>query len=85
MKYGNDNVVDAIYSGEKKGNPFLEAMPEMMSTQEVIRRLASFPVQPEDAKNLSDEQRNNLISSISDFFLPMLLIHVIVCALQLSD
>lgn len=24
MKYGNDNVVDAIYSGEKKGNPFLE-------------------------------------------------------------
>lgn len=29
MKYGNDNVVDAIYSGEKKGNPFLEAMPEM--------------------------------------------------------
>ena len=71
MKYGNDNVVDAIYSGEKKGNPFLEAMPEMMSTEEVIRRLASFPVQPEDAKNLSDEQRNNLISSISDFFLPM--------------
>ena len=33
MKYGNDNVVDAIYSGEKKGNPFLETMPEMMSTQ----------------------------------------------------
>jgi len=57
MKYGNDNVVDAIYSGEKKGNPFLEAMPEMMSTQEVIRRLASFPVQPEDAKNLSDGVR----------------------------
>ena len=36
MKYGNDNVVDAIYSGEKKGNPFLEAMPEAMSTEEVI-------------------------------------------------
>jgi len=71
MKYGSDNIVDAIYSGEKNGNPFLEAMPEIMSTQEVIRRLASFPKLPQDTKHITDEQREGLISSLGDFFLPM--------------
>ena len=73
MKYGEDRIVEAIYDsdGIKKGNPFLEAMPEMLTREELFEQIKGVPVLPSDVNMRMPMERRNMVPMLSEFFMPM--------------
>lgn len=49
-------TVDAEY-GEEQGNPFFEALPEILGKEEVMKRLRSQIPYPKDIQKMSPEER----------------------------
>lgn len=72
MKYGDftGNTVGAVY-GKENGNPYLEALPDVLGKREFERRIKSRPDFPRDISHLSPEERRNLLSGLSQWFQPM--------------
>lgn len=72
MKYQEmqGNCVNAIYSREQ-GNPYLEALPDVLGKREFERRMKSQPDFPRDVSRLAPEERRNLLSGLSQWFQPM--------------
>ena len=72
MKYGDftGNTVEAIY-GNENGNPYLEALPDVLGKKEFERRMKSQPDFPRDVSRLAPEDRRNLLSGLSQWFQPM--------------
>ena len=72
MKYGDftGNTVGAVY-GKENGNPYLEALPDVLGKKEFERRMKSWPDFPRDISHLSPEDRRNLLSGLSQWFQPM--------------
>ena len=64
------NCVNAIYSREQ-GNPYLEALPDVLGKKEFERRIKSQPDFPRDVSRLAPEERRNLLSGLSQWFQPM--------------
>ena len=72
MKYGDftGNTVGAVY-GRENGNPYLEALPDVLGKKEFERRMKSQPDFPRDVNHMAPEERRNLLSGLSQWFQPM--------------
>jgi hypothetical protein len=73
MKYENSiNITsDAIYNEPKTGNPFLDAMPSLLSKTELLNKIASYPKLPYNFTEESPENRRRLILETNKLFIPM--------------
>ncbi len=70
-KYGQKKVVGAIYDNGPMDNPFLAAMPEMLSADEYQRLIRSLPPLPSRLFALSSEERRRQMPILSSLFVPM--------------
>ena len=74
MKYPDLPAVDAVYTPNQlsgaQPNPFLEAMPEMLSKEALFRRLACSPPPP-DAAQLKPSDRRRGLNALSSVFIPL--------------
>src|SRR6267142_124067 len=69
------NIVQAVYRepeiSDHVGNPLEEALPPMLTTDQLILRLQHFPTYDEAARKASDEVRYLLIQNAMRFFVPL--------------
>ena len=70
-KYEQERVVGAIYDNGPMDNPFLAAMPEMLSADDYQRLIQSFPPLPSQLSALSSEERRRQMPILSALFVPM--------------
>lgn len=70
MKYRAEKTVEAVY-GEIKGNPFLEAVPEMLGKEAFWRYMKSSFQLPVDIKEKKAEERRAALSGLGSWFLSM--------------
>lgn len=69
-KYPTGQRVGAVYDGAMD-NPYLAAMPDMLSPDAFARSVASYPSIPHDLAELSPEDRRSLLPSLASIFVPM--------------
>lgn len=72
MKYRNvhTNTVAAEYDKEQ-GNPFLEALPEIMGKAEFVEHMKSEIQFPYDLRERSPQERRNHLTELTTWFQPM--------------
>lgn len=72
MKYRNEhtNTVAAEY-GKEQGNPFLEALPELLGKAEFVDCMKSEIHFPYDLKEKSPQERRNYLTELTTWFQPM--------------
>ncbi|MBM6927648.1 transposase, partial [Pseudoflavonifractor phocaeensis] len=61
-KYPPGHTVGAIYVGSS-GNPYLDAMLDMLSPEQFAKSVASYPPIPYDLAQMSPEERRELLPS----------------------
>lgn len=68
-------IVNAIYRENQllnyKGNPLIDALPGILSTEAAIKTLGHYPRYDESMRNLPDEQRYHLLEDVVRFFTPL--------------
>lgn len=69
-KYPTGHTVSAIYEGSS-GNPYIEAMPDMLSSEQFAQAVASYPSIPHDLPRMSPEDRRGLLPSLASIYVPM--------------
>lgn len=69
-KYPPGHTVGAIYEGSS-GNPYLDAIPDMLSPEQFARIIASYPPIPHDLAEMSPEERRGLLPSLASIYVPM--------------
>ena len=69
-KYPPDRVVRAVYSGNS-GNPYMDAIPDMLSPEPFAQAVASYPPIPHDLAQMSPEERRGLLPSLASLYVPM--------------
>ena len=69
-KYSPGHTVGAIYEGTS-GNPYLDAMPDMLSPEQFASAIASYPPIPHDLPQMSPEERRGLLPSLASIYVPM--------------
>ena len=69
-KYSPGHTVGAVYDGNS-GNPYLDAMPDMLSPEQFARGIASYPPIPHDLSEMSPEERRGLLPSLASIYVPM--------------
>lgn len=69
-KYPAGHAASAIYEGSS-GNPYLDAMPDMLSPEQFARVIASYPPIPHDLAEMSPEERRGLLPSLASIYVPM--------------
>ena len=69
-KYLTGHTVGAIYEG-LSSNPYLEAMPDMLSSEQFTQVIASYPPIPHDLAQMSPEERRGLLPALSSVYVPM--------------
>lgn len=81
MKYDAAPVVSAIYGRDETGgqllNPYLEAMPELLSKKDFFARLKSLPAMPFELASMSAEKRRQCLPTLMSLFYPMDYMYVI--------
>lgn len=77
-------TVDAEYR-EEQGNPFFEALPEILGKEEVMKRLRSQIPYPKDIQKRSPEERRREVMEISKWFYPMDYMYTIYDMLYRAD
>lgn len=72
MKYKDNhtNTVAAEY-GKEQGNPFLEALPELMGKAEFVERMKSEIYFPCDIRDRQPQERRNYLTELTTWFQPM--------------
>lgn len=70
MKYKSQTVVDAKYT-DIKGNPFLEALPEIIGKADFVDKMKSNLRMPVDTKNMEPQERRNHLTELTRWFFPM--------------
>ena len=74
MKYPDQPAVGAVYTPNPlsgtQPNPFLEAMPEMLSKEALFHRLACSPPPP-DARQLKPSDRRRGLNALPSVFIPL--------------
>lgn len=68
-KYPAGHAASAIYEGSS-GNPYLDAMPDMLSPEQFARVIASYPPIPHDLAQMSPEERRGLLPSLASIYVP---------------
>jgi len=58
---------------EYKGNPFIEALPEIIPANQVVSKLASFPPYDKNERQLDSQYRIHLIGRLYDIFQPLMI------------
>ena len=71
MKYKKELTVDAIYTNNSLKNPYIEAMPELISKDEYKKEILSLPPHPHLINSKSPEERREELSMLNKFFYPM--------------
>lgn len=74
MKYPKEPVTSAIYSdhlSNSTGNPFLEALPEMVDKDTFFSLIKSFPTLPYNIENMSAVERRTRLTCLQSLFYPM--------------
>ena len=71
MKYKKELTVDAIYTNNSLKNPYIEAMPELISKDEYKKEISSLPPHPHLINSKSPEERREELSMLNKFFYPM--------------
>lgn len=66
-----ENHVEAVYDNTPADNPFLAAMPEMMSRENVNAELRSLPPLPYNLSQMTLEERRRLLPMLASIFVPM--------------
>lgn len=69
-KYLSGHTVGAVYD-RNSGNPYLDAMPDMLSPEQFNQAVASYPPIPYDLTQISQEERRGLLPSLSSLYVPM--------------
>lgn len=69
-KYPSGHTASAIYAGSS-GNPYLEAMPDILSPEQFAKAVASYPPIPYDLAQMSPEERRGLLPSLASIYVPM--------------
>ena len=72
MKYKTEHTytVAAEY-GKEQGNPFLEAMPDLLGKSEFVEHMKSEIHFPYNLKERSPEERRNYLTELTTWFQPM--------------
>lgn len=66
-----ESVVGAVYDNAPVDNPFLAAMPEMLSQSDFNSEIRSFPKLPQNLPQMSSEERRQVLPLLSSVFVPM--------------
>lgn len=69
-RYPPGHTVGAIYEGSS-GNPYLDAMPDMLSPEQFAQSVASYPPIPYDLAQMLPEERRELLPSLASIYVPM--------------
>lgn len=69
-KYPPGYTVGAIYEGSS-GNPYLDAMPDMLPPEQFAKAVASYPPIPHDLAEISPEERRGILPSLASIYVPM--------------
>lgn len=69
-KYQAGHAVGAVYD-INSGNPYLDAMPDMLSPEQFAQAVASYPPIPYDLAQMSPEERRGLLPSLASIYVPM--------------
>lgn len=69
-KYSPGHTVGAIYDGSS-GNPYLDAIPDMLPPEQFAKAVASYPPIPHDLAQMLPEERRGLLPSLSSLYVPM--------------
>ena len=77
QKYLAGQVVAAIYDNGPIGNPFLAAMPEMLSKDEFFTCVRSCPQLPANLAEMTSEERRQELPRLSTLFIPLDFMYVI--------
>ena len=70
-KYDNKRVVSAVYNDKFADNPFLAAMPEMLSADAYMEAVKGLPPLPSGLSELTFEERRQETSMLASIFVPM--------------
>ncbi len=70
-KYGNKRMVSAVYDDKFVDNPFLAAMPEMLSVDAYMEAVKGLPPLPSGLSELTFEERRQETSMLASIFVPM--------------
>ena len=76
-QYPKTAVVQAQYSGQQRGNPFLEAMPSIMPYKTLMDEIASDPLIPVQLPEMSLEERRMSIPRLNSLFIKSDRSHVV--------
>lgn len=72
-----DLIHNAVYREqvipEYKGNPFIETLPEIVPSNEIVSRLAYFPTYDKEERQLDSQYRIHLIGRLYDVFQPLMI------------
>lgn len=69
-KYLSGHTVGAVYD-RNSGNPYLDAMPGILSPEQFAKAVASYPPIPYDLAQMSPEERRGLLPSLASIYVPM--------------
>lgn len=69
-KYPAGQKVGAVYDGTHD-NPYLAALPDMLSPDAFARAVASYPTIPHNLAELSSDERRSLLPSLASIYVPM--------------
>lgn len=77
QKYSAGQVAAAIYDNGPIGNPFLAAMPEMLSKDEFFTYVRSCPQLPANLAGMTSEEQRQELPRLSTLFIPLDFMYVI--------
>lgn len=84
-KYPLDAIsCEAVYDDTPASNPFLAAMPEMLSHKQFMEAVCCMPGLPYDLPQMSSEQRRQALSLLSSVFIPMDYMYAIYTIIRLT-
>lgn len=66
-----EQSVGAVYDKAPVDNPFLAALPEMLSQSDFSSEIRSFPKLPQSLPQMTSEERRQALPMLSSIFVPM--------------
>lgn len=66
-----ERIVGAIYDNAPADNPFLAALPEMLSQKDFISEIRNFPKLPANLSTMTSEERRQALPLLSSIFVPL--------------
>ena len=67
----NESVCGAVYDNAPADNPFLAALPEMLSRDDFLSAIRSTPGLPHDLPQMTPEERRQSLPMLASLFVPL--------------